>query len=112
MNALFCKRLKSLRKETGETQEHVSAEIGIAINSLRRYEAGDRLPCISVVCLIAKHYNVTTDYLLGMTDDRKEPIDKLRAERDGLLKEIERLTNIADEAKRILSKAHSPGRKI
>ncbi len=103
---MLYERLKELRKAKGLSQKDCALELGMPdASKYNKWENGANRPDYEMVCQLAKYFNVTTDYLLGVIDDRKEPIDKLRAERDGLLKEIERLTDIVDKTKYILSKA-------
>ena len=64
-------RLKDLRVERSLTLEHLSAETGISKSALGRYEADDfkDISPFSMVEL-AKFYGVSTDYLLGLTEQK------------------------------------------
>ena len=64
-------RLKELRKERSLRQEHVAVALDISMSSYCNYEQGKREPVASVLCRMADYYGVTTDYLLGRSDDRK-----------------------------------------
>ena len=44
--------------------------MGLALNTYVRYERGEREPTASVLVRIADFYNVTTDYLLGRSDEK------------------------------------------
>lgn len=63
---IFSQRLRELRN--GENQEKTAKNIGISRGALSYYESGERKPDINVLHSIAKYYNVSTDYLLGLTD--------------------------------------------
>lgn len=63
-------RLHILRKERKLTQEGTAKELGIALRSYRRYETGEREPDASTLVRMADFYGVTTDYLLGRTEER------------------------------------------
>lgn len=63
-------RLYNLRKERKLTQENAAKEIGIALRSYRRYEAGEREPDASALVQIADFYGVTLDYLVGRAEER------------------------------------------
>lgn len=63
-------RLHSLRKERMLTQTDAAKAVGISMKSYCRYEAGEREPTASVLVRIADFYNVTTDYLLGRSDEK------------------------------------------
>lgn len=63
--------LKRFRKEKSLTQETVSSAIGIHRQAYARYEAGKVLPIITVLIKLAKAYNVSIDYLVGLTADKQ-----------------------------------------
>lgn len=64
----FGERLLKLREEREETQQQLADAIGITRQSLSRYETSDRTPNIDLIYHIAKHYNVSSDYLLGLSE--------------------------------------------
>ena len=67
-------RLKDLRVERGLTLEQLSAETSISKSALGKYEADDfkDISPFSMVEL-AKFYGVSTDYLLGLTEQKNHP---------------------------------------
>ena len=73
-------RLKDLRVECGLTLEQLSAETGISKSALGKYEADDfkDISPFSMVKL-AKFYGVSTDYLLGLTEQKNHPNTELDA---------------------------------
>ena len=73
-------RLKDLRVECGLTLEQLSAETGISKSALGKYEADDfkDISPFSMVAL-AKFYGVSTDYLLGLTEQKNHPNTELDA---------------------------------
>jgi len=62
-------RLKELRENKGLTLEEVANGINTKKGSVSRWENAKCLPNIESVILLAKFFNETTDYLLGLTDD-------------------------------------------
>lgn len=66
----LAERLYDLRKEQGLIQERAAKELGISLKSYCRYEGGEREPTASVLVRMADFYGVTTDYLLGRTEER------------------------------------------
>jgi len=68
--SVFSDRLKQLRLDKGEKQSDVAAILGVSVQSYSAYE-GSREPKYDLLCKIAEHYDVTTDYLLGMSDAKK-----------------------------------------
>ena len=73
-------RLKDLRVERGLTLEQLSTETGISKSALGKYEADDfkDISPFSMVEL-AKFYGVSTDYLLGLTEQKNHPNTELDA---------------------------------
>lgn len=69
----FADRLKSLRKESGLTQDEFSKQTGIGRSAVGMYEAGKRAPNYETLSKVARFYHVSTDYLLGRTDTPAEP---------------------------------------
>lgn len=63
-------RLKSLREDRGESQTAVSKATGIGNASVSQYERGDRLPDIEGVMLLADHFGVSIDYLMGRSETK------------------------------------------
>ncbi|MDL2248795.1 helix-turn-helix transcriptional regulator [Tyzzerella sp. OttesenSCG-928-J15] len=63
-------RIKELRQEKGLTQAEFSALLGKKESTARMWEIGRSNPEYSTLIDIAKFFNVTTDYLLGLTEFR------------------------------------------
>ena len=66
---LFGERLRELRKEKGIGQNALAEKIRVSNASISYWETGKQEPCASAICKLAEYFNVTTDYLLGVTDD-------------------------------------------
>ncbi len=64
-------RLLSLRQEQNFSQKGLVKEMGLALNTYVRYERGEREPTASVLVQMADFYDVTLDYLVGRSDERK-----------------------------------------
>lgn len=88
--------LKKLRKDRNATQKEVSQAIGADQQTLRRYESGERKPDTEMLLRIAKYYNVSADYLLGLSENSTvEPDMKAAVKCTGLSeKSIEKLKGI------------------
>ena len=66
----FSDRLISLRKERGMTQEELAKAINKKRSTLSGYETEGKEPDHELVCFLAKYFGVSTDYLLGYSDER------------------------------------------
>lgn len=67
---MFPERLKELRKDKGISQYKLADELKVTRGNVSQFECGTREPNIQMICNIARYFNVTTDYLLGMSDDK------------------------------------------
>ena len=68
MRILLGERLKELREEHKWTQKEVAQLLGLHSVTYLHYEKAQREPPLSVLAAMAKLFEVTTDYLLGLTD--------------------------------------------
>lgn len=64
----FSKRLKELRQEKGLSLEQLAKEINVSDVAIGRWERKLRIPNIEVLIALAQFFNVSADYLLGLTD--------------------------------------------
>lgn len=69
----FGSALKTLRLKTNMTQSQLAQKLGLTKSVISAYETGLRLPSYDILIHIAKIYNVSTDYLLGL--EHKQEID-------------------------------------
>ncbi len=68
---MYLKRLKDLREDNDLLQKQVAVALGITRQQYGLYEKGERQIPIDKLCLLAKFYNTSADYLLGLTDEIK-----------------------------------------
>lgn len=66
---IFCIRVKKLRKARKEQQVELAKAIGATQASISDIENGRRTTTFDRLAAICKHYNVSADYLLGLTDE-------------------------------------------
>ena len=72
----FAKRLKSLREENNIKQVELAKSLKMTSATLSQYEKGIREPNNETLIKLAEYFDVSVDYLLGLTISRK-PIDTL-----------------------------------
>ena len=65
---ILSKRLKHLRAKRNVTQRQVAQNCLISLRALKYYEAGERIPNAEIIVKFCKYFNVTADYLLGLSD--------------------------------------------
>ena len=66
----FSYRLIVLMEDFNMSQVDLSKKIGISNVTISRYLSGDRIPRLDVITKISSAFNVSVDYLLGLSDNR------------------------------------------
>ncbi|MEY2239413.1 helix-turn-helix domain-containing protein [Bacillus altitudinis] len=66
---LFGKRITTLRKKAGLTQEELAKKLNVTRSALSQYELGTREPNYDLLLKIADFFEVTVDYLIGRSDN-------------------------------------------
>ncbi|WP_298032847.1 helix-turn-helix domain-containing protein [uncultured Dysosmobacter sp.] len=62
-------RVRKLRKQAGLSQQQLGEVLGLTHKSISMLESGDRSTTIEKLVVLAEYFHVSTDYLLGITDD-------------------------------------------
>lgn len=65
-------RISELRKQAGMSQFQLAKVLHIGQSTLAMYEKNKRKPSLEMLSAIADYFNVTTDYLLGRPEKKKE----------------------------------------
>ncbi|ADQ04376.1 transcriptional regulator, XRE family [Caldicellulosiruptor owensensis OL] len=65
---LFGLRIRELREKQGLQQKDVAKKLNISNQALSNYELGKRMPSLEMVKKFADFFNVSTDYLMGLTN--------------------------------------------
>ncbi len=64
-------RMRNLREDSDMTQQEIADILGTSQTMYARYERGaNELPIRHLICL-ANYYDVSTDYMLGLTEEKK-----------------------------------------
>ena len=66
---VFGQRLCEIRTQHHETQTELGKVIGIVKSRVSEIECGKNTTTAEKIALICEHYNISSDYLLGLTDD-------------------------------------------
>ena len=64
-------RLEDLRIDHDKTQQNIADILGCQREVYRRYEKGTRTIPIDFLITLAKYYNVSIDYIVGISDRKK-----------------------------------------
>lgn len=71
-------RIKILRQKRGLIQAILATELGITQQTLSKYEKDVNIIKIDVLKRLAEYFNVTTDYLLGLSDVKRDLTGQLK----------------------------------
>ena len=61
-------RLRKVREAQQYTQDELAEKLGVAVLQIWRWESGKNEPSGEIVAQFAQILNVSTDYLLGVSD--------------------------------------------
>lgn len=74
---MLCEQIKNLRMLKGINQVELAKALGVTKQSISNWENDNIMPSIDMLIKIAKFFDVTTDYLLGLSNNRFLEIDGL-----------------------------------
>ena len=88
MKDVFKTRLKQSITERGLTQRMLATLIGTTEQSVSRWAKGNRTPNADMLYRMCKALDVSADYLLGLSEERANNMEKLKAELLGKIKKL------------------------
>lgn len=86
---IFAERLRNLIEEKGISQKQLAAETQIAESSISKYLSCDAEPKLVPLANIAKYFDVSVDYLLGISNCKQYQED---------MQAVSKFTGLTDEA--------------
>ena len=69
---MYYKRIRELREDNDIPQKEISKILNTSQQHYSRIEKGSTEITADRVVTLAKYYNVTTDYLLGLSDEKEQ----------------------------------------
>ena len=111
-NSVFAKRLRELIESTGVSQAELANSVSVTRQAINSYTLGNTVPNSDVLTDIAKYFDVSSDYLLGLIDIKSNDITvKSICEEIGLsdksinlLIDLNRIKKLEKEARTLLAK--------
>lgn len=64
----FAERLKELRTEKNLTQVELAKATNLSKSAISFWKSGERTPNINAIIVLAKFFEVSADYLIGLED--------------------------------------------
>ena len=65
-------RIRDLREDNDLTQKHMAKTLNCSQQVYSNYELGQRDIPTDILIKLSKYYKVSTDYILGLTDNPKQ----------------------------------------
>jgi transcriptional regulator with XRE-family HTH domain len=92
-------RLRKLRQEKRLRQDQVAALVNVTRSTVCTWESDTRQPSYETLVRLANLYNVSTDFLLGRTDDRLLDLSGLTAAEAAMISEL--VTSMSDKNRKL-----------
>ncbi|MBO6233775.1 MAG: helix-turn-helix transcriptional regulator [Clostridia bacterium] len=70
------KRIRDLREDNDKLQKDIASLLGISQQYYSEYENGNRPIPVQHLITLAKFYNTTIDYIVGLTDEKEKSSKK------------------------------------
>lgn len=88
----WTKRIRDLREDHDLSKKELANQLGISERTLSRYEARTSEPTIGVIIKLALMFNISADYICGITEEMniKDPSVK-----DDIIDLLDKLNAIA-----------------
>lgn len=68
----YYKRIRDLREDNDLNQQQIATYLGITQQQYQLYESGKREIKLNLLISLAKYYNVSLDYITGLTNSKKK----------------------------------------
>ena len=88
---MFGQRIKEQRIKLNMTQKRLAEEMHIAQASIAGYESENSFPDFEKLTWLCKFFDVTSDYLLGISDVQNDKTDIYSIDEKNVLKYYQRL---------------------
>lgn len=76
----LAENIKRLRLEKHLTQTQLAERLGVKVSIISGYETQNRLPSISMLIKLASEFNVTIEYMLGISKNKAIDVSDLTPE--------------------------------
>lgn len=70
--AIVSARIRELLARTSTTKSLLGHDLRVPYKQVHNWERGNNLPSVPYVIRLAEYFGVTTDYLLGVSDDGRQ----------------------------------------
>lgn len=84
----FGSKLRALRQEKELTQKQLADRLGITKATISAYETNAKYPSVEVLIALATFFDVSADYLLGLSEQRQREYVQLTDEQNQLINDL------------------------
>ena len=75
---IFAQRLREIRDRAGESRKNLADLLSVSISQVSEMENGRKGTTMEKLAVLCRHYNISADYLLGLTDEPRPLRDEKR----------------------------------
>lgn len=68
---MYFRKIRELREDRDISQKEIASYLNITQQQYSLYESGKRTIPVDLVIMLTKYYNVTSDYILGLSKEYK-----------------------------------------
>ena len=80
MKAEFSENIRKLRTERGLSQTELAKRLGVNKSIISAYENQERLPSLNMLAKLSYQFNVSMEYLLGVSRNKTVDVSNLTTE--------------------------------
>ena len=67
-------RIRAIREDHEVMQKDLAEALTVDQSTLSKFEQDKRIPSVNFIIEFCKYFNVSTDFLLGLSDDYRPPV--------------------------------------
>ena len=67
---ILADKIIKLRKKNGLTQEELADKMNVSRQAVSKWEGAQTIPDLEKILQLSAFFGVTTDYLMGLTDEK------------------------------------------
>ena len=97
MKAEFAENLKELRKKRGMSQTELAKRVGVNKSLISCYENQDRLPSLKMLTKICYQFNVSMEFILGISKNKTIDVSNLTAEQISVVSSVVKQFEISNK---------------
>lgn len=103
LSIIIGKRIEKLLSEQNQRQLDLGDALGVHHNTISYFVSGSRIPNTAQIVKIAKFFNVSSDYILGLSDAHENCCNKTNEHGPNLISSISNHTGLNKKAIAILN---------